>query len=433
MNVIQNLFRGIHSRLLLDCILLVQFVSCFFASSYLISYYFSVEDLADYYETVMDKNLYWIFPEEDIEGGGREKISELQSCVQDLRNMKDLQYMVLSYGQTVLTEAGTLREHMTEEEEAEFQIDPSDRDSFYDSENDVKWSPTINNCNVDWEGYQYLSRSLLSGREFTREDFARESREEITPVMMGADYAAYFQPGDRIRIIWTDEVQTCEVVGFLKAGSNAVLSGQTYLDSYILFPSQDRNYSLTEGESLNNELWHYIRCLYAWIVTEPDFPPNRVTAELNGIMSKYPLGNLGGEPQTFGTEAFQGELSETVDVIAALVILWLAFLVFSVLIILFHRIDLRAREYAILLMNGIPYRRILWGYLAEFMILLSGAAVLAVLMNPALRQESEGSRLALVYLGIYLAASAGILLLAALALRLRLQRMDIAQVMGRKE
>lgn len=44
--------------------------------------------------------------------------------------------------------------------------------------------------------------------------------------------------------------------------------------------------------------------------------------------------------------------------------------------ILLHKIDVREREYAILLMNGIPYGDIVKSYLLELVIFLIGAVMI---------------------------------------------------------
>lgn len=224
------------------------------------------------------------------------------------------------------------------------------------------------------------------------------------------------------------------MIGILGENSNVNLSTQTYLDSYIVYPSQDRVYNFAKGGSISHELWHYSKCLRAWIITEPDMPRNQLTQELNDIMSKYPsLGNLEGQPQTFGTEAFKGEMKETVDLIAGLVGIWLLFLVFTVLMVLFHKIDVREREYAILMMNGIPYGDVVKSYLLELGIFLFGAVVVTCVWQPVLRENIGEMNFTVYYIAIMIAVAAVILAVAWLVLYIRFKQMDLEVLMRRKE
>lgn len=191
---------------------------------------------------------------------------------------------------------------------------------------------------------------------------------------------------------------------------------------------------MADGKPIDNEIWHYSKCLRAWIVTEPDMPRNRLTQELNDIMNKYPLlGKLEGQPQTFGTKAFEGELKETVDLIARLVGIWLVFLIFTVLMVLLHKIDVREREYAILLMNGIPYGDVVKSYLLELGIFLFGAVIVTCIWQPVLRENIGEINFTVYYIAMMIVAVAVILAVAWLVLHIRFKRMDLEMLMRRKE
>lgn len=434
MSVIKDAFRNIRKSLVLDFVLLIQFASCFFASTYLVSYYFDIEDKEVEYQKQIGKNLDWVWPEGDVLQGGIDVLSDAKECIQDLRNSDQFEYMVISMAGSILMDAEECKKHMTDSERGTFQEDSTETGCYKDTENGGTWTPDFKSVTLDWKGYQYLNRSLKSGREFREEDFTRNRRDEIVPIMLGADYAGYFSVGDRIRLMWSDEVVECEVIGILGEGSNANLSYQTYLDSHIVYPSQDREYSFSNGESLLNELWHYTKCLYAWIITKPDMPRNRLTQELNDIMHKYPsLGDLEGQPQTFGMKAFQGEMKATVDLIAGLVGIWLLFLVFTVLMVLFHKIDVREREYAILLMNGIPYGDIIKSYLLELGVFLFGAVAVTCIWQPVLRENIREMNFSVYYVVIMIVAAVVILAVAWLVLQIRFKRMDLEMLMRRKE
>lgn len=430
MSIIKEMFRNIQKNLVLDFILLIQFASCFFASTYLISYYFNIQETESMYQEQMGKRLYWIFPKDSVLEGNKSIVTEASSCIEDLRTSDKFEYMVLSYEGAVMADADVWREHMSEEDRQRFQEEKTATECYSDFENGITWTPVLQSITLDWNGYQYLNKSLKAGREFTEEDFTKEKVNEVVPIMMGSDYAQYFKVGDTLKMIWSDEIAEREVIGFLESNSNALLSEQTYLDSYIIYPSQDRTYGLTQEIELSKELYHYTKALYAWIVTEPDLPELQLTQELNGIMSKYPLlGDLGGEPRTFGTEAFKGELKETVNIIAALVITWLIFLVFSLIIILLHKIDMHEKEYAIWLMNGIPYSDIMKAYLLELAVFLIGAVVTVCIWQPELRNNFGKLNFTVYYAGIMLFAVLVILIVAAVILGLRLKRIDIEQLM----
>lgn len=434
MSVIKDAFRNIRKSLVLDFILLVQFASCFFASTYLVSYYFDIEKQEVIYQEQIGKNLDWVWPENEILNGGIEVLSEAQECIKDLRNSKRFDYMVVSTAGAILMDEEECNKYMTDSERQTFQEDSTETGCYRDIENGVTWTPSLKSVTLDWKGYQYLNKSLKSGREFREKDFVRENRDEIVPVMLGADYARYISVGDRVKITWSDEMIECEVIGILGENSNVNLSTQTYLDSYIVYPSQDRVYNFAKGGSISHELWHYSKCLRAWIITEPDMPRNQLTQELNDIMSKYPsLGNLEGQPQTFGTEAFKGEMKETVDLIAGLVGIWLLFLVFTVLMVMFHKIDVREREYAILMMNGIPYGDVVKSYLLELGIFLFGAVVVTCVWQPVLRENIGEMNFTVYYIAIMIAVAAVILAVAWLVLYIRFKQMDLEVLMRRKE
>lgn len=434
MSVIKDTIRNIRKSLVLDFVLLIQFASCFFASTYLVSYYFDIEKTENMYQEQMRKNLDWVFLEDEVLQGGIDVLSEAKACIQDLRNSNHFEYMVVSMAGGILMDAEECKKHMSDSERGAFQMDSTETGCYRNRENGRSWTPILKSVTLDWEGFQHLNRNLKSGREFREEDFNRTRREETVPVMLGADYARCFSVGDRIKITWSDEVVECEVIGILEEGSNANLSYQTYLDSYIVYPSQDREYNLADGKSIEYELWHYTKCFYAWIITEPDMPRNQLTQELNDIMHKYPsLGDLDGQLQTFGTEAFKGEMKETVDLIAGLVVIWLLFLIFTVFMVLFHKIDAREREYAILLMNGIPYSDVVKSYLMELGIFLFGAVVVTCIWQPVLRENIGEINFTAYYIAIMLVAAVIILVVAWLVLHIRFKRMDLEMLMRRKE
>ena len=435
MPVIKDTVRNIRKSLVLDFILLIQFASCFFASTYLISYYFNIEKKQVIYQEQMGKTLDWVWPEDDVLQGGLDVLAEAKKCIQDLRNSDQFEYMVASTAGGIYMDAEGWKKHMGDLEIGAFAEGGTNTGFFMDEESGRSWTQSLKSMTVDWNGYQHLNRSLKTGRELEKGDFVRNSRDAVVPIMLGADYAGYFSPGDRIKLMWSaEEVTDCEVVGILEESSNANFSIQTYLDSYIVYPSQDREYNMADGKPIDNEIWHYSKCLRAWIVTEPDMPRNRLTQELNDIMNKYPLlGKLEGQPQTFGTKAFEGELKETVDLIARLVGIWLVFLIFTVLMVLLHKIDVREREYAILLMNGIPYGDVVKSYLLELGIFLFGAVIVTCIWQPVLRENIGEINFTVYYIAMMIVAVAVILAVAWLVLHIRFKRMDLEMLMRRKE
>lgn len=101
--------------------------------------------------------------------------------------------------------------------------------------------------NTFWLGealYQEIDDYIVSGRNFTSDDFNIISPAQQINVILGEGYKGVYEIGDTIQVTHMQYPIALNVIGFLESGVEVeVLTFRNVLDNYIIMPFYDVNYT----------------------------------------------------------------------------------------------------------------------------------------------------------------------------------------------
>lgn len=232
--------------------------------------------------------------------------------------------------------------------------------------------------NLDYNAYRMFGLQTVEGEGITEKNTLLNTLKDDIPVVLGNEYKGILKVGDRFRLSLVDYVYPCKVAGILEKGAMCPEDGNTKagkvdLDTYIIFPYGIRfkSYEGIVSDIDKYAFWDVMTLTNGANVLIKD------RKDMSGLMDgyltiadKYNLPPISVYGTSLGINLLKNESKESIRIMLLLTIALICFTIYSLLIMIYEKIQANSKVYGIYLMNGSSVLMIAMSYVLEIIIVI---------------------------------------------------------------